>query len=73
MTFQQFSALQQKQYDKSVLQKAYDNYKRYHKEHHPKAFVAGHENEAWFRERYDPSVIFKGKVEQKERVKKSAE
>ena len=66
VSFQQFSSMQTRQVDLKSLSWAYNQYKKDHKDEHPKAFWKEHEKEPWFMERYNPMTVYHIKLEQKE-------
>ena len=57
VSFQQFSSMQTRQPDIKTLSYSYNQYKKEHKEEHPKAFMKEHEKEPWFMERYNPMSV----------------
>lgn len=62
VSFQQFSALQTR-HDVKSLKYQYGQYKKEHREEHPKAFWREHEKEPWFMEKYNPLTIYQIKQE----------
>lgn len=65
VTFQQFCSHQTKQTDFKVLQYHYNEYRKDHRELHIKAFMAEHDRDGWFLEKYDPMTIFEIKTDLK--------
>lgn len=63
MSFQQFSSMQTRQVDVKSLKYHYTNYKKDHRDEHPKAFWREHEKEPWFMEKYHPQTIYEVKLE----------
>jgi hypothetical protein len=65
--------MQTRQADMKSLKYQYQQYKKEHREEHPKAFWREHEKEPWFMERYNPLTIYQIKQETAElAVSKSA-
>lgn len=51
----------------------YNQYKKEHKDEHPKAFWKEHEKEPWFMERYSPLTVYQIRLEQKQLAQKKAQ
>ena len=64
--------MQTRQADLKQLSFAYNQYKKEHRDEHPKAFMKEHEKEPWFMERYNPMTVHQIKLAQRELATKKA-
>ncbi len=62
-----YKAFMEMQHDNVIdshdAQRMYDEYKTIHQEKQSKIFFDQHKNESWFREKYDPELSYKWKME----------
>ena len=65
--------MQTRQADIKTLSWTYNQYKKEHKDEHPKAFWKEHEKVPWFMERYSPLTVYQIRLEQKQLVQKKAQ
>jgi hypothetical protein len=72
VTFQQFCSSQSRQTDFKAMSYQYNEYRKEHRESHLKAFMAEHERDGWFQEKYDPVTIFETRMEQRALAQKKS-
>lgn len=52
----------------SILERRYDEYKSEYKKNHSRSFYYEHRNEDWFKEKYDPTILAKKRVDKLEGI-----
>jgi hypothetical protein len=71
--YKAFCEMQRHSYSKEEFQRLYDEYKADYEEHHAQIFFKEHQNDCWFREKYDPVVSSEWDQERKNQSRALAE